>query len=138
MPLWLSIVFARPSEPLSPLARYTQWNGVFYMLTGALFYFAPGVLALLPGSEPFAGQEEGYLRVAGMAVLFIGWFYFIGARTNSDRFGLATVVDRLLVPLFLLPLALSGAIPSVLGWSFSLLDPALGIGAWLIWRRSSR
>jgi hypothetical protein len=40
------------------------------------------------------------------------------------------VVDRLvLVPAVLVPLAIAGVFPHLL-WTFAILDPALGIGAW--------
>lgn len=136
MPRWLQIVFAPPETPLTPLARYTFWNGVFYVATGLLFYAAPGLLTLLPGMSAFVGWEEGLVRALGVTLTIVGWFYAIGARTNQARFGLATVFDRLLVPAFLLPLVVAGQIPPALGVAFSVLDPALAGGAWLVWRRT--
>jgi hypothetical protein len=42
------------------------------------------------------------------------------------------VVDRLLfVPAVLVPLAMAGVFPRLLG-TFAILDPVLGIGAWVI------
>lgn len=77
------------------------------------------------------------MRVAGFSVLVIGWFYVFGARTRAASFALATVVDRALVPVFLLPLGLTGAIEPNLAYAFSILDPVLGLGAFLVWRRTT-
>ncbi|GDX78756.1 hypothetical protein LBMAG42_05670 [Deltaproteobacteria bacterium] len=138
MPHWLTLLFAPPETPLSPLARYTQANGLFYIATGAVFYLAPGLLSFVPGMAPFVGFEEGMMRALGMVVVFIGWFYFIGGRTNSERFGLATVLDRLLVPVFLLPLVLTGQLQAPLGLTFCVLDPVLGLGAYWIWAKQGK
>lgn len=138
MPQWLTLLFAPPETPRSPLARYTEANGLFYLATGAAFYVAPGLLTFVPGMAPFDGFEEGMMRALGMVVAFIGWFYYIGGRTNSVRFGLATVLDRLLVPVFLLPLVLTGQLQAPLGLAFSVLDPLLGLGAYLIWAKQEK
>lgn len=136
MPRWLSLVFAPPSTPLSPLARYTRWNGLFYMANGAVFYGVPGLLTLLPGMAGFVGFEEGFVRALGVTLAIIGWFYVAGARTNQPGFALATVLHRALVPVFLVPLVVAGQIPAPLGIAFSVLDPLLALGAWLIWART--
>ena len=126
------------SPSSTPLSRYTAWNGAFYMAFGALTYAWPGVVQTLLMGAPFQGREEGLVRVAGFSVLVIGWFYVFGARTRAASFALATVVDRALVPVFLLPLGLTGAIEPNLAYAFSVLDPVLGLGAYLVWRRSTR
>jgi len=59
----------------------------------------------------------------------------MGGRTRADSFGLSTVVDRLLVPVVLVPLWLLGTAPPGIVLPFAILDPLLGIGAYLIWRR---
>ena len=47
----------------------------------------------------------------------------------------ASVLDRLtIVPVVLLPVALMGVFPKVF-LAFALLDPALGIAAWLLLRK---
>src|SRR5687767_6214226 len=90
------------------LSRYTEWNGRVYLGFGFIMYVWPGVLQL-SGAAPFQGGEEGMARLLGFTVMVIGWFYIMGARTRADSFSLATIADRMLVPFFLLPLAISGA-----------------------------
>ena len=51
------------------------------------------------------------------------------------RSGSPTVVDRALVPLFLIPLAVTGAVDPHLALPFAVLDPLLAFGAFLLWRR---
>lgn len=119
----------------TPLARYTAWNGALYLALGAIFYAYPGALQLA-GAAPFAANEEGLVRALGAAVAVIGWLYIFGARTRADSFGLATVVDRLAIPVLLVPLVVLGMVDPFLGVPFAVLDPVLGIGAFVIWSRS--
>ncbi|MAE29922.1 MAG: hypothetical protein CMJ87_13220 [Planctomycetes bacterium] len=135
MPEWLRVMLSRPGEPATPLSRYTVANGFLYIVMGLTFFAAPALMVFLPDVDPFQGVEEGLVRVLGFTITIIGWFYIFGGRTNADSFGLATVGDRLLVPLFLVPLAITGQIPVSLAAAFSVLDPVLGIGAYVVWRR---
>lgn len=137
MPRWIQVLFSTPEEPLTPLARYTQVNGVLYMLIGSFLYVLPGAMGPM-GGRPLVGQEESMLRVVGMAVAIIGWFYVIGGRTNRDSFGLATFADRILVPVLLAPILLFGDIDPMLVLPFAILDPILGIGAFVLWMRQDQ
>src|SRR5262245_7844740 len=123
--------------PSTPLSRYTTANGMFYIAVGATMLAWPGVLQTLMMAAPFAAGEAGLIRVVGFTVAIIGYFYVFGGRTGADSFGLATVVDRLLVPAALLPLGLSGAVDPHLVVPFAILDPVLGVGAFIVWRRSA-
>jgi hypothetical protein len=136
MPRWIQVMLSKPREPLTPLARYTQANGAFYLALGLMVYTWPGMMGLV-GAGPLEGQEPALFRVIGMAIAIIGWFYVMGARTNRDSFGLATFADRILVPFFLLPLVLAGDVDPVLVLPVAILDPILGIGAFAIWKRQS-
>jgi hypothetical protein len=75
--------------------------------------------------------------VVGMAVAVIGWLYVFGGRSGARQFGPASVVDRVvLVPVVLVPLVTAGVFPHVLG-AFAILDPSLGIGAWMLHNRKT-
>lgn len=136
MPQWIEVMWSKPKEPLTPLARYTQANGVLYLALGLTIYAWPGMTGLV-GAGPLEGQEPALFKVIGMAIAIIGWFYVMGARTNRDSFGLATFADRILVPFFLLPLVLAGDVDPMLVLPVAILDPILGIGAFAIWKRQS-
>lgn len=123
--------------PATPLSRYTVWNGAFYMATGLLLFAWPGAAQTLFLAPPFEAHEGGFVRMLGFVVVVIGWFYVMGGRTGADSFGLSTVVDRLLVPFFLVPLGVTGAVDPHLALPFAILDPVLGLGAYLVWRRQA-
>ncbi len=123
--------------PHTPLSRYTFFNGLFYMVFGLTVYAWPGVVQAFLAGAPFAGREEGLTRLAGMTLTVIGYLYAFGSRTRSEVCGLATVLDRALVPLFLLPLGLSGAVEPAVAYLFCVVDPVLGLGAFVIWKRSA-
>jgi hypothetical protein len=134
---FLAALWATPAEGLSPLSKYIVANGVLYMLLGAGLYLGAGpALELAATLGAPALTDVGLARVAGMAVLFIGWFYVMGGRTGAVSFGLGTVVDRLLLPAFLLPLWWLGELPALFAVSFCVLDPLLALGALWLWRRS--
>jgi hypothetical protein len=123
--------------PRSGLSRYTEFCGLLYFVIGFVLLAVPTVPAGLLGIE-FAGAEEGYIRLAGLSVGLVGYFYWFGGRTGATSFGLSTVVDRLLLPAVLIPMALSGLIEIKIALPFAILDPVLGIGAFLIWKREAR
>lgn len=130
-------LWQRPAGTETALARYTAWNGLLYLALGAGMYLLPslvGTLLFMPG---FQGYEEGYFRLVGVAVMVIGWLYLFGARTRAESFGLATVADRVALPALLLPLWWLDLAPAGPVIAFSVLDPALALGAWVIWRRGT-
>ncbi len=122
--------------PSTALSRYTGWNGVFYVAFGLTLLLWPGAAQTLFMAHPYQAGEAGLARALGFTVAVIGYFYVFGARTGATSFGLATVVDRALVPLVMIPLALTGAVDAHLALPLGILDPLLGLGALLIWRRS--
>lgn len=132
---WWRSMLETPARPPGALSRYTFWNGVLYLAVGAALYLAPDLVRSLLLMAPFSGREEGYMRLLGVAVAVIGWFYMFGARTRADSFSLATVADRIAVPVLLLPLYFTGLLEAGLVFAFALLDPLLALGAYLIWRR---
>jgi hypothetical protein len=134
---WARLLFSAP-PPHTALTRYTAWNGLLYLLLGATFYAWPGSAQTLLGAPPFQGGEAGLVRALGVTIALIGYFYVFGARTGQDRFGVATILDRLLLPVFLVPLVVTGQLAPQLGIPFAVLDPALAIGAWIIYARSTK
>lgn len=120
---------------LSAASKYTAMNGVIYIAAGALLIAWPGATQALFRERAFVGDEQGLIRVLGMTVAVIGWLYLFGGRSGARQIVAASVIDRLvLVPAVLLPLAASGVFPHLLV-TFAVLDPALAIGACLLFRR---
>jgi len=122
---------------LSTASKYAVMNGFIYLALGALFIVWPGAVQAIFMDAPFDGNERALFRVLGMTVAVIGWFYVFGGRSGARQFGPASVLDRVvLVPLVLVPLVIAGVFPHTLG-AFMILDPALGIGAWVLHNRKT-
>jgi hypothetical protein len=133
---FFAALWARPAE-LSPLSTYIVANGCLYLVLGVgLLVGAGPVGGLLEAVEGTRMHDLGMVRVAGMMLAIIGWFYVMGGRTGATSFALATVADRAVVPFVLIPLWWFGELPASIAWSFALLDPALAFGAWWLWRRA--
>lgn len=119
-------------------SKFNVLNGVLYFGAGMLLILWPGAVQVLFGEAEFVGNEAPLVRVVGMAVAAIGWLYFFGGRSGGRQFTAASVLDRvILVPLVLVPIALSGVFPTFL-FAFAILDPVLGLTAWYLLVRERR
>ena len=122
---------------LSKAARFNILGGYFYLVSGALLLFWPEAVQTLFRERDFVGDEASLIRVIGMALAVVGWLYLFGSRSGARQVVAASVVDRLsLVPFTLVPLALMGVFPKLL-LSVGLIDPALGLVAWMLMRRET-
>lgn len=137
MPSWFRLLLSPPPSRTA-LTRYTAWNGAVYLALGAVFYVWPGAVQSLLGAPAFHGAEAGLVRALGVTIAIIGYFYVTGARSGGDRFGVSTILDRLLVPVALVPLIATGQLAPQLGVPFAVLDPLLAAGAWIVFARSER
>lgn len=113
-------------------SKFNVLNGVLYFAAGMLLILWPGAVQVLFGEAEFVGNEASLIRVVGMAVAVIGWLYFFGGRSGGRQFTAASVLDRIiLVPLVLVPIAMSGVYPALF-IAFAILDPVLGLTAWYL------
>src|SRR4029077_416757 len=129
-----SDLFEKPAN-LSVESKYAVMNGYMYLALGALFIVWPGSVQTIFMDAPFGGHESALFRVIGMAVAVIGWLYVFGGRSGARQFGPASVLDRVvLVPAVLLPMVIADIFPHTMG-AFAFLDPALGIGSWVLHHR---
>ncbi|MGB0591522.1 MAG: hypothetical protein ACPGU1_17750 [Myxococcota bacterium] len=132
---FFSELLQRGSEPATRLSRYTERCGYFYLAVGMGLLFAPTgpvAVGLLPAYE---GQEEALIRLLGLTLGVVGYFYVFGGRTQQPSFGLATVLDRLLVPGLLGFVYMASHVELMIVLPLAILDPILGIGAYILWRR---
>ena len=107
------------------------------MSAGALLLIWPGAVQTLLLDSEFVGREAALVRILGMTVTVIGWFYFFGGRSGGRQIVAASVLDRIvLVPLVLVPLAITGVFPHTL-LLFAILDPFLGLVAWYLLNRET-
>ena len=125
----------RGPGPATRLSRYTEGCAYLYMVTGLALLLWPGAQVSLGLIPPFQGQEEALVRLIGFTLTIIGYFYLFGGRTHHPAFGLATVLDRLLVPLVLFFVYQVSSVELMLILPLAILDPLLGIGAYLCWRK---
>src|SRR4051812_29503450 len=128
-------LLAKPAN-LSTASKYTTMNGLIYLVLGVLFIVWPGVTQTLFMDRAFVGDEQGLIRVVGLTVVVIGWFYLFGGRSGARQVVAASVANRLtFVPGVLVTLAIAGVFPHLL-LAFACLDVTLAIGAWVIFGRA--
>lgn len=133
---FLQDLLATPADR-TVASKYAVMNGILYLGLGGLLIAWPGAVQTIFRDAPFVGNEGALFRVIGMAVVVIGWLYVFGGRSGARQFGPASVLDRvILVPLVLVPIAMAGVFPHTLA-AFAILDPALGLGAWVLHRREA-
>jgi hypothetical protein len=131
----LSDLAEAPSS-LSRASKFTIACGLFYCANGLLLLTWPGAIQTLFFDPPFAGREESLVRLIGLLLALVGWFYIFGGRSGGRQVVAASVLDRLiLVPAVLVPLALTGVFPHLL-LTFAVLDPLLAAVAWYLLSRS--
>lgn len=116
-------------------SKYTVFNGFVYFGLGVLLILWPGAIQTPLGERPFVGDEQGLMRVIGMAVAIIGYYLLVGGRAVSRQTTAASVIDRLtIVPLVLVPLAIAGVFPRLLV-AIVIVDICLAISTWLLLNR---
>ena len=131
-------LMARPTTDSTRLSRYTERCGYLYVLLGLIFLFYPEGKVHLGLIPPFEGQEEAMMRLIGLLLGVVGYFYVFGGRAHRVSFGLATVLDRLLVPFVLFFIYQVSEVELMLILPIGILDPLLGLGAYLCWRRDAQ
>ncbi len=119
-----------------PLTTYVQGVACFYLAFGLSTLAWPGQMQVVFQARPFVGDEESLFRVLGMTVAVIGWMHLFAGRDASRPVIAASVIDRLLVPAVLVPLALDGVFPVVLA-IFAVLDPIFALVAWALLVRAA-
>lgn len=123
---------------LAVSSKFASLNGVLYMAVGVLLMIWPGAVQTLFLDPDFVGREAAMVRILGMTVAVIGWFYVFGGRSGGRQFVAVSVVDRIvLVPLVLIPIAMAGVFPHLL-WTFAILDPVLSLVTWYLLARERR
>lgn len=117
------------------VSRYTALNGVIYFFAGVLLVLWPGSMQAIFGDTAFVGREEGLIRVVGLTVMIIGILYLLGGRGNSPQIIAVSILCRpVLVPMAIVPVALSGVFPGLL-FTFVILDMFLSIIGLVLYRK---
>src|SRR5215468_9315805 len=107
----IRIALEKPPN-LTPASKYTALNGFIYLGLGIGLIIWPGLIQTLFRERAFVGDEQGLMRVIGLVALLVGYYLVIGGRSGSRQATAASVIDRwTVVPLVLLPIAISGVFP---------------------------
>ncbi len=97
--------------------------GIYLALAGVGFLFIPNIA--LPMFK-FPKTNEPWVRIMGMLIAMIGFFYIIAALNELSPFFWATVVERFAVLIcFILLVATKKAQPMLI--AFGVIDAAGGI-----------
>ena len=121
-----------PVQPRSRVSQFISLQGLIYMGVGIGYMALPD--ALLTALTGIDAGAHGLLRLCGFTVAIIGWFYLMGGRTGAASFALATVVDRLVVPLVCAAFVMTGQVPFQTVAPLAVIDPALAGMTWWMWR----
>ena len=109
--------------------------GGLVMVQRASVFLAPSLLMGLVNVPIGSTEGEGYLRLLGVAMVVIGYFYRVCS--DSERFARATVLDRPLAFLAIVGLAAAGKIDPRLS-AFALQDLVFAGITYAAMRRDAR
>ena len=136
---WLKFMLSIPrDEPLTKTESFTQWSCLIaYVVGGFTFLAAPQLWAYILHLD-LEGRSEGYLRVAGIGVIEIGFILLIAARSNFKMFRhqecLTSIPGRLLlVNGILLMMILRNMQPLSFALFYMILDTSLAVITLVIW-----
>lgn len=137
---WLKFTLSIPrDEPMTKTEKFTQWSCLFaYVVGGCTFLLAPQLWALVLQLD-LDGRSEGYMRVAGIGVIEIGFILLIAARSSfkmsRHQECLASIPGRLLlVNGILLMMILRNMLPLSFALFYMVLDSSLALITLVIWR----
>ena len=125
-------------EPMTKTEKFTQWSCVMaYVMGGCTFLAAPQLWALILQLK-LEGRSEGYIRVAGIGVIEIGFILLIAARSNfkmpRHQECLTSIPGRLLlVNGILLMMILRDMLPLSFALFYMVLDSSLALITLVIW-----
>jgi hypothetical protein len=85
---------------LTTSSKYTELNGLIYLVVGVLLVIWPRLVQTLFMERAFVADEQWLIGVIELTVVVIGWLYLFGGRSGGEQVVAASVVDRLIfVPL---------------------------------------
>ena len=87
-------------------AKTVEVFGGLILFEGTIVLFAPHFAISLLGIEPLTPQTTNYFRLAGLLLSVLGMLYIASGRLNAERFVVASMLDRPVVPFAMGPLAL--------------------------------
>ena len=119
---------------MSPAAKSIFFFGIYIALLGVLLVFFPNALLGLVSLPP---TGEVWIRLAGMLILFMGFFYAQAGRHDLIPFLRWTLVTRSLAAIFVTGFVLGGLIGPII-LLFWLGDLAGAVWTGLALRKEGR
>ena len=125
-------------KPMTKTEKFFQWSSlVAYCLGGFSFLAAPELYRIILQLE-YHGRSEGYIRLAGLGIMNIGFIFVIVARSNHKAYRHGTIFASFLsrviwVPITGLMLILRDMVPVAFAVLFIGLDASLSLGALIVW-----
>lgn len=104
---------------------------VYLGALGASLVFAPNLMLALFG---FAPTSEVWIRVLGVVVFNLGWYYWYAAVSEARPFFAASVATRVFALIAFTGLVVAGFAPPMLAL-FGVIDAAGGAWTWLALRK---
>ena len=110
---------------MSTAAKTIIGFGIYMALTGLALAVSPNTLFGLLGLPP---THEPWVRILGMFMMIVSYYYYRTALSEAEAFFRATIHGRTVIGLFLVYLALTGA-----GLVLILFAVGEWIGAAITW-----
>lgn len=110
---------------MSKAAKTIVAFAIYMTLTGILLAIAPNTLL---GILRLPLTQEPWIRLLGVFMIIVSYYYIRTARSEAVAFFQATVHGRLAIGVFLVWLAFTGA-----GWVLALFAVGEWIGAAITW-----
>ena len=136
---WFQFVLSIPRrKPMTKTEKFFQWSSLAaYCLGGLSFLAVPELYRIILQLE-YNGRSEGYIRLAGLGIVNIGFIFIIVARSNHKAYSHGTIFASFLsrviwVPATGLTLILRDMVPVAFGVLFMGLDASLTLGTLIIW-----
>lgn len=116
---------------MSAAGRSLQVFGIYLVVLGAAQILAPNFMLPIFGFPP---TQEVWIRVLGLLLLVLGYYYVVVALQDLKSFFIHTVYGRVLAFCVLVGLAATGIAPPMLA-SFGVVDLLAAAWTWRALRR---
>ena len=114
-----------PTQVMSTAAKTIVGFGIYMALTGLALAVSPNTLFGLLGLPP---THEPWVRILGVFMMIVSYYYYRAAQSEATGFFRATVHGRLTIGLYLVYLGLTGV-----GLVMVLFAVGEWIGAAITW-----
>ncbi|MEK8130680.1 hypothetical protein WMW72_22490 [Paenibacillus filicis] len=113
-------------------AKTIYYFGFYIGVLGLTLLLGPGLLAELLG---FQAESYIWLRMIGMFMLFLAFYYYQTARQNITGFFYLTVYTRASIPVFMIVFYILGMVKPIF-IALSLVDFCCAMLTWSALRRT--